>query len=90
VVDNGRECATDYEALLPAVQPLSPEEIETLDVAAAQRRMAQNANALIEINVVLMRAEYELSKWRSLVTRAKGLKSTVIEVNRALKSLLVG
>ena len=73
---------------LPEITPLTPEEIETLDVAAAQRKLEENANHLIAVNRALMGAQRELGDARVRCEQLKALKSTVIEVNRALKAVV--
>ncbi len=70
------------------IQKLTPEEIQTLQVEAAQRILALNVNILAEANNELFLALRELGEARIKLEQVKNKKSTVIEQNRALKSVI--
>jgi len=70
------------------IQKLTPEEIQTLQVEAAQRILALNVNILAEANNELFLALRELGEARIKVEQIKNKKSTVIEQNRALKAVI--
>ena len=74
--------------LIMEIQKLTPEEIQTLQVEAAQRILALNVNLLAELNNELFLALRELGEARIKVEQIKNKKSTVIEQNRALKSVI--
>ncbi len=74
--------------LIMEIQKLTPEEIQTLQVEAAQRILALNVNILAEANNELFLALRELGEARIKVEQLKNKKSTVIEQNRALKSVI--
>lgn len=72
------------------IKQLTPEEIRDLDVAAAQRVIAENSLILNQINDGLFTATRKLGEARIEVEQLKNDKSTVIEINRALKSVISG
>ena len=72
------------------IKQLKPEEIRDLDVAAAQRAIAENSLILNTINDRLFTATRKLGEARIEVDQLKNDKSTVIEINRALKSVISG
>lgn len=74
--------------LIMEIQQLTPEEIQTLQVEAAQRILATNSNLLAEINNEIFIALQELGEARIKMEQLKNKKSTVIEQNRALKSVI--
>ncbi len=72
------------------IKQLKPEEIRDLDVAAAQRVIAENSLILNEINNRLFTATRKLGEARIEVDQLKNDKSTIIEIMRALKSVISG
>jgi len=70
------------------IQKLTPNEIQELNVHAAQRILAENSNVLIDIDNDLFVALRELGEARIKVDQLKNKKSAVIEQNRALKSVI--
>ena len=70
------------------IQRLSIEEIQTLQVDAAMRIIATNSNLLIEVNGEMFTALNELGQARIKVEVLKEKKSTIIEQNRALKTVI--
>lgn len=70
------------------IQRLTIEEIQTLQVDAAMRIIATNSNLLVELNNEMFTALNELGQARIKVEVLKEKKSTIIEQNRALKSVI--
>jgi len=70
------------------IKKLNPQEIQELNVHAAQRVLAENANLLVDIDNELFIATQQLGEARIKVEQLKNKKSTVIEQNRALKSVI--
>lgn len=70
------------------VQKLTPEEIQTLQVEAAQRILANNVNLLAENNNEMFIALGELGEARIKVEQLKNKKSIIIEQNRALRTVV--
>ena len=70
------------------IQKLTIEEIQTLQVDAAMRIIATNSNLLVELNNEMFTALNELGQARIKVEVLKEKKSTIIEQNRALKSVI--
>jgi len=70
------------------IQKLTIEEIQTLQVDAAMRIIAANSNLLVELNSEMFTALNELGTARIKVEVLKEKKSTIIEQNRALKSVI--
>jgi len=67
---------------------LTPEEIQELNVHAAQRILAQNSNLLIDLDNELFIATQKMGEARIKVDQLKHKKNTIIEQNRALKSVI--
>jgi len=67
---------------------LTPEEIAELNVHAAQRILAQNSNLLIDLDNELFIATQKMGEARIKVDQLKHRKNTIIEQNRALKSVI--
>ena len=74
--------------IMEKIQRLSIEEIQTLQVDAAMRIIATNSNLLVEINGEMFTALGELGQARIRVEVLKEKKSTIIEQNRALKTVI--
>ena len=74
--------------LIMDIQKLTIEEIQTLQVDAAMRIIATNSNLLIEVNGEMFTALNELGQARIKVEVLKEKKSTIIEQNRALKTVI--
>lgn len=70
------------------IQKLTIEEIQTLQVDAAMRVIASNSNLLVEINNEMFTALNELGQARIKVEVLKEKKSSIIEQNRALKTVI--
>jgi len=72
------------------IQKLTSEEIQELNIAAAQRILAGNSNLLADIGNALFTATQELGEARIKVEQLKHYKDVVTEQNRALKSVIQG
>mgnify|MGYP007124207018 CR=1 FL=1 len=72
------------------IQKLTPQEIQELDVSAAQRILASNSNLLIDLGNALFVASQKLGEARIEVEQLKHYKDVVTEQNRALKSVISG
>jgi len=72
------------------IKKLSSEEIQELNVHAAQRLMLENTNMLIDLEKELFDASRELGEARIKVEQLKSYKSSIVETNRALKSVVQG
>ena len=70
------------------IQKLTAQEIQELNVHAAQRMMLENTNLLIDLEKDLFDATRNLGEWRIKVEQLKSYKSAIIETNRALKSVI--
>jgi hypothetical protein len=72
------------------IQKLTPQEIQELDVSAAQRILASNSNLLIDLGNALFVASQKLGEARIEVEQLKHYKDVITEQNRALKSVISG
>jgi len=70
------------------IQQLTIEEIQSLQVDAAMRIIAINSNLLVEVNNEMFTALNGLGQARIKVEVLKEKKSTIIEQNRALKTVI--
>jgi len=70
------------------LRKLTAEEIQTLQLDEAMRIIEENGNLLIDIEKVLFDEIGEYGKHRIIVEQLKSIKSTIIEQNRALKSVI--
>ncbi len=70
------------------IQKLTPQEIQELDVSAAQRILASNSNLLIDLGNALFVASQKLGEARIEVEQLKHYKDVITEQNRALKSVI--
>lgn len=70
------------------IKKLTPEEIQELNVHAAQRMLAENSNLLADIGNALFVACRNLGEARIEVEQLKNYKDIVTEQNRALKSVI--
>ena len=70
------------------IKKLTPEEIQELNVHAAQRLLAENSNILVDIGNALFVATRKLGEARIEVEQLKHYKDVVTEQNRALKSVI--
>ncbi|HII95319.1 MAG TPA: hypothetical protein HA367_06265 [Candidatus Methanofastidiosum sp.] len=70
------------------IRKLTPEEINELNVRAAQRILAENSNLLADIGDALFTASQELGEARIKVEQLKHYKDVITEQNRALKSVI--
>lgn len=71
------------------IPKLTNEEIQTLQVDAALRMVGKLTNVLVEINKELGMAISELGQSRVKVEKLKADKQTVIELQRALKVMVL-
>jgi len=72
------------------IQKLTPQEIQELDISAAQRILASNSNLLIDLGNALFIASQKLGEARIEVEQLKHYKDVITEQNRALKSVISG
>jgi len=72
------------------INKLTPQEIQELNVHAAQRILAENSNLLADIGNSLFIASRELGEARIKVEQLKNYKEIITEQNRALKSVISG
>ena len=72
------------------IQKLTPQEIQELDIHAAQRILANNSNLLIDLGNALFVASQKLGEARIEVEQLKHYKDVITEQNRALKSVISG
>jgi hypothetical protein len=70
------------------IKMLTNEEIQTLQVDAALRIIGENTTMMIEVNNEIGRATAELGQARIKLEKLKEDKKTLIEVNRALKTIV--
>lgn len=70
------------------IQKLTAQEIQELNVHAAQRMILENTNLLIDLEKELFDATRNLGEWRIKVEQLKSYKSAIIETNRALKAVV--
>lgn len=70
------------------IKKLTIDEIQSLQVDAAMRIIAENSNLLVEINGDMFTALNELGQARLKVEVLKEKKNTIIEQNRALKTVI--
>jgi hypothetical protein len=70
------------------IKKLTPEEIQQLNVHAAQRILAENSNLLADIGSALFVASQEMGEARIKVEQLKHYKDVITEQNRALKSVI--
>ena len=70
------------------IQKLTSQQIQELNVHAAQKTMLENTNLLIDLEKDLFDATGNLGEWRIKVEQLKSYKQTLIETNRAIKSVI--
>ena len=70
------------------IKKLTPEEIQELNVHAAQRILAENSNLLVDIGNALFVASRELGEAQIKVAQLKYYKDVIVEQNRAIKSVI--
>jgi len=70
------------------IPTLTPEEIQTLQVDAALRIIAQNGTLLVQINQEISQAIVAKCKADSHLQQLKNDKTTVVELNRSLKVMV--
>lgn len=70
------------------IQKLTAEEIQQLDVHAAQRVMANNANLLVDIGNALFVTAKVHGQSGITLAQLKYYKDVITEQNRALKSVI--
>lgn len=67
------------------IQKLTSQEIQELNVHAAQQRMLENNNLLIDLEGEIFDWTGKLGEARIELDRRKSMKSTIVEMQRALK-----
>ena len=67
---------------------LTDEEIQSLQADAALRLMGENIALMVKINNEIGRATSELGQAKIKLDKLKEDKKTLIEVNRALKTIV--
>jgi len=70
------------------IQKLTAQEIQELNVHAAQRRALENNNLLIDLEKELFDVTRDLGECRIKEAQLKSYKSTLVEINRAIKSVI--
>ena len=70
------------------IKKLTPEEIQQLNVHAAQRILAENSNILVDIGNALFVASQKLGEARIECEQLKHYKDVVTEQNRALSKII--
>lgn len=70
------------------IQKLTAQEIQELNVHAAQRMMLENTNLLIDLEKELFDATRNLGECRIKCEQLKSYKSTLVETNRALGKVI--
>ena len=70
------------------IKKLTPEEIQELNVHAAQRILAENSNLLVDIGNALFVASRELGEAQIKMAQLKHYKDVIVEQNRAIKSVI--
>lgn len=70
------------------IKKLTSQEIQELNVHAAQRLMLENTNLLIDLEKELFDASRNLGEWRIKVEQLKSYKNAIVETSRALKSVI--
>jgi hypothetical protein len=70
------------------IQRLTSQEIQELKFDQVLRIIALNTNTLSDIEDELFNSIGEAGKWAIKVTQLKSLKSSLIEQQRALKSIV--
>ena len=72
------------------IKKLTSEEIQELDISAAQRILGHNTGLLADIGNALFTASQDLGEARIKVEQLKHYKDIITEQNRALKSMVSG
>ncbi len=70
------------------IKKLTPEEIQELNVHAAQRILAYNSSLLADVGGALFVASQEEGEAHIKVVQLKHYKDVITEQNRALKSVI--
>lgn len=70
------------------IKKLTSEEIQELNVHAAQRMIAENVNILADIGSAIFTASGNFGKARIELEQLKHYKDIITEQNRALKSVV--
>jgi hypothetical protein len=70
------------------IQKLTPQEIQELDVAAAERVLLNNSNLLIDIGNALFEASQIAGEAKIKEAQLKYYKDVVVEQNRALSKVI--
>lgn len=72
------------------IPKLKPQEIQELDIAAAQRQLADITILLAKLDGEMFESVQVLGNARVKVEQQKNTKNTLIEICRALKSVIAG
>ena len=72
------------------IKKLTSEEIQELNVHAAQRMIAENVNILADLGSEIFTASGNFGKAKIELDRLKYCKDIITEQNRALKSVVSG
>lgn len=72
------------------IPKLTPQEIQELDIAAAQRKLAEITLLLAKLDGEMFESVQVLGNARVKVEQQKNSKNTLIEIARALKSVIQG
>ena len=67
---------------------LTPEEIQELNVHAAQRKLAEITIFLAQLDIDMFKSVQILGEARIKLEQQKNTKNTLIEIARALKSVI--
>jgi len=70
------------------IKKLTSEEIQELNVTAAQQRILENTNLIIDLEKELFDEIRRLGEARIKVEQLKSYKSALVETNRAIKAVI--
>lgn len=70
------------------IKKLTSEEIQELNVTAAQQRILENTNLIIDLEKELFDEIRKLGEARIKVEQLKSYKSALVETNRAIKVVI--
>ena len=70
------------------IQKLTSQEIQELNVHKAQQRMLENNNLLIDLEGEIFDWTGKLGEARIELERRKSMKSTIVEMQRAIKAVI--
>ena len=70
------------------INKLTSDEIQELNVHAAQRKMLENNNLLIDLEGEIFDWTGTLGEARTELDKRKSMKSMIVEIQRALKAVI--